>query len=140
MHQGFIQSARVVIVDILQGGIVFEPGAAQPVGSAPVIPLGYLPVDEQAEAFLEAERVDIGQGHLLGEGGSHAGAFQGVEFVQGGMYQHSALLLWISGSRMGHGYCRGHQVKPPRSARQEVAGRGRGGGWIRDSCSCGCPG
>ena len=140
MHQGFIQSPRVAIVDILQGGIVFESGASQPAGGASVVPFGYLPVDEQAEAFLEAEGIDIGHGHLLGEGGSHTGAFQGVEFVQGGMYQHSALLLWISGSRMGHGYCRGHQVRPPRSARRGVAGPGRGGGWIRYFCNCGCPG
>ena len=130
----------MVIVDILQGGIVFEAGAPQPAGQAPVVPLGYLPVDEQAEAFLEAEGIDIGHGHLLGEGGNHTGAFQGVEFVQGGMYQHSALLLWISGSRMGHGYCRGLRAAPPRSARQGVAGPGRGGGWIRYFCNCGCPG
>ena len=49
----------MVIVDILQGGIVFEAGAPQPAGQAPVVPFGYLPVDEQAEAFLEAEGIDI---------------------------------------------------------------------------------
>ena len=99
---------------------------------APVVPLGEFPVDEQAEAFLEGERVDIGQGHLLGEGGSHTGAFQGLEFIQGRMCQHSTLLMWVSGSRMGHGCCRGPRARPPRSARRGVAGPGRGGGWIRD--------
>ena len=49
----------MAIVDILQGGIVFESGASQPAGGASVVPFGYLPVDEQAEAFLEAEGIDI---------------------------------------------------------------------------------
>ena len=130
----------MAVIDVLEGGLVFESGAPQAVGGAPVVALSELPVDEQAEAFLEGQGVDIGQGHLLGEGGGHPGALQGAEFVQGRMCQHGALLLWVSGNRPGHGCCRGPRAGPTRSARPGVGGRGRGGGWIRYSCSCDCPG
>jgi len=50
-----------------------------------VLAFGEFPVGEQAQAFLEAEGLDLGKLLLLGQGVDHPGQLQGPEFIQGGM-------------------------------------------------------
>ena len=47
-------------VDVLDAGIVSEPGAPEPVGELSGVSLGELAVDEQPEAFLERQVLDLG--------------------------------------------------------------------------------
>ena len=113
-----------------------ESGAPQPVGGCVDCPARSSPGRRAGRGELERLRVSISRHcHLVGDGGSHDRC---ISFVQYRRW-HSALLLWVSGSRMGHGYCRGHQLQAA-SVGRGVAGPGRGGGWIRYFCNCGCPG
>ena len=83
-----VEAAAVSEVDVLDAGLMLEPGAAQPVGELSRVPLGELAVDEQAEPFFEREGLDLGGIELLGEGLGHPGAAKLQELVHGRMSQH----------------------------------------------------
>lgn len=68
-----------------------QPGMPQAAAQALVVALGQLAVDQQAEAFLEAQAVDARGFQLLGEGLEHAVQAQGLELVQGRMGQHGGI-------------------------------------------------
>ena len=57
--QRLIQSARAAVVDVFEAGVVLEPGLAQAAAQALVVAFSQLAVDQQAEAFLEAQAVDV---------------------------------------------------------------------------------
>jgi len=67
-----------------------QPGFSQAGLEAAVLPLGQLPVDQQAQPLLEAEDADVGRLGLLLEGPDHPGEPEGLEFLQGGVVQHDA--------------------------------------------------
>ena len=69
-----VEPAAVTEVDVLDAGVVLEPGAPQPVGELPRVALGELAVDEQTEPLLERQGFDLGRVELLGEGLGHPGA------------------------------------------------------------------
>ena len=54
----------------------FEPRLAQQPAVATVLPIQALPIDQQAEAFLEGERVGVRRLALVLEGLRHAVQFQ----------------------------------------------------------------
>ncbi len=70
---------------------MLEPGLAQAATQALVVAFGQFAVDQQAEAFFEAQAVDVGGFQLLGEGLEHAGQAQGLELVQGRLAQHGGI-------------------------------------------------
>ena len=55
-----VEASGLAEVDVLDAGRVTEPGAAQPVGELARGALGELAVDNEPEAFLEAEGLDLG--------------------------------------------------------------------------------
>jgi hypothetical protein len=61
---------------------------------AAIFPVGHFPIDEQTQAFLEAEGVDLGESLLVFEGPGHTGQPQGLEFFERGMCQHSDPPYW----------------------------------------------
>ncbi|MOA56626.1 hypothetical protein D3C78_1806480 [compost metagenome] len=65
-----------------------QSGLAQAAAQALVFALGQLAVDQQAEALLEAQAVDVGGLQLLAQGLEHAVQVQGLELVQGRVVQH----------------------------------------------------
>lgn len=71
---GLSRPRRLAEVDVLDAGVVLEPGTAQTVGELPGVAFGDLAVDEQPEAFLERQGIDLGRVELLGEGLGHSGA------------------------------------------------------------------
>lgn len=93
LDQEFIQASGMAIVDVFEGRIVLEPGPAQTTGQATVFPLRHLPVNQQSETLFEGQFLDVRHLHLLGQGNGHAGKFQCLELVQGGMCQHVILLV-----------------------------------------------
>jgi hypothetical protein len=78
----------VAIVDVLEAGVVTQSGPSQTAGHAPVIAVGELAVDEQAESLLERQGLDLGAFALLGECRGHADELQRMELIQGGVIQH----------------------------------------------------
>ena len=54
-----VEPARVPDVDVLDAGVVLEPGSSQPVGELSRVALGEFAVDEQPEPFLEREGVQV---------------------------------------------------------------------------------
>src|SRR5215510_4508663 len=54
-QQGFIESTRVTIVDILQAGTQSQLRLSQAGGEPAVTPGGQLAIDEQPQAFFERE-------------------------------------------------------------------------------------
>ncbi len=93
LDQPLVESTWRLIVDVLQEGMMPQSCSTQPAGQTPVVALGDLPVDEQTEALLEAEFIDVGHGHLVGQRRRHAAKFEGLEFIQGGVFQHGDFLL-----------------------------------------------
>jgi hypothetical protein len=71
-HQCLVEPARCAVVQILDTGVVLELGLAQTRLQAPILAFGHLPVDEQAEALLEAKRLALGHVHLLDKRLVHA--------------------------------------------------------------------
>ena len=55
-----VEPAGLAEVDVLDAGRVAQLGAAQTVGELARGALGELAVDDQPEAFLEAEGLDLG--------------------------------------------------------------------------------
>ncbi|OWK35365.1 hypothetical protein PSOLE_46950 [Pseudomonas oleovorans subsp. oleovorans] len=86
--QRLIQSARAAVVDVFEAGVVLEPGLAQAAAQALVIAFGQLAVDQQAEAFFEAQAVDVRGFQLFIQRLEHAVQAQGLQLVQGRMGQH----------------------------------------------------
>ena len=89
--QALVQPARGTVVDVFEAGAVLEPGLAQAAAEALVVAFGQFAVDQQAEAFHEAQAVDVRGFQLLGECLEHAGQAQGLELVQGRMGQHGGI-------------------------------------------------
>ena len=83
-----VEAAAVAEVDVLDARVVLEPGASQAVGELSGVAFGEFSVDEQPEAFLERQGIDLRGGELLRQGLGHAGASELVELVHGGMSQH----------------------------------------------------
>jgi hypothetical protein len=93
-EQGFIQAAGVAEVDILQGRLLAQSGLLETGFQAAVFPVGHFPVDEQTQAFFEAEGVHIEELLLVFEGPGHTSKPQGLEFFECGMNQHSSPPYW----------------------------------------------
>jgi hypothetical protein len=92
--QGFIQAAGMAEVDILQGRLLPQPGLMETGFHSAVLPFSHFPIDQQSQAFLEAEGVDLGESLLVFEGPGHTGQPQGLEFFERGMSQHSDPPYW----------------------------------------------
>ena len=76
-------------VDVLDASVgMAQLRAAQSIGHASVVAHGEFAVDEQAEAFVERERVTGGGLELLGQRRGHAETLELMELVDGGMGQH----------------------------------------------------
>jgi hypothetical protein len=58
-QEGFIESTRVTIVDILKAGTQSQLRLPQASGKPAVTPGGHLAIDEQPQAFFETERLAL---------------------------------------------------------------------------------
>jgi len=87
-HEFFVKSARASIIDVDHRGGLFQVCCLQATRETTSGPFGALAVDQQSEAFVEAEALDVGQVQLFGECPGHAGEGKLVEAIDGGMVQH----------------------------------------------------
>ena len=96
-HEGAVQSAWRLEVEVFDGGVEVELGEALEAHVAALFPFGLLAFEEQGEAVLEGEFADVGHGELLLDGLGHAGQAQFVEQVESGLskhVRHDSFPLW----------------------------------------------
>jgi len=77
-HELAIQPSRVLVVDVLDHSAFFELGQLQPAGECAAFLPGPLPIDQQAEALLEAELAGAGRVDLFPECVGHAVQLHGL--------------------------------------------------------------
>jgi hypothetical protein len=92
--QGLIQAAGMAEVDLLQGRLLAQPGLMETGFHSAVLPFSHFPIDQQTQAFFEAEGVDLGESLLIFKGPGHTGQPQGLEFFERGMSQPSVSPYW----------------------------------------------
>ena len=89
LKQGAVETARSAVIDVFDNGMLAQPGKAQACPQSPVIALGCLPIEQQAEPFgvrqLGALRICL----QFGEGAGHAGEPDLVELVDCRMGQQA---------------------------------------------------
>ena len=82
------------MVHILRGGLLAQPGEAQPGRQPLAVAFQRLALDQHGQAVLEAEIGCIGMAPLLLEGAGHAGEAEFAQAVRGGMGQHGCSPQW----------------------------------------------
>ena len=87
-HEGPVQPAGGLEVQVLDGGVEVESGVALETHVAALLPFGPLAFEEQGEAVVEGEFGDVGHAGLLLEGPGHAREPEFVEQVEGGLAKH----------------------------------------------------
>ena len=92
--QGAVQAARVSVVDILGHRGLLEAGAAQTGAGLAVVAERRLTFDQQAQALLEGQGLDIRVLGLLGQRPGHAGQTQLGQAFVGGMVEHGRSCQW----------------------------------------------
>jgi len=87
-HEGFIETSWMAVIDVLDTGLLFEPGFLESAVEATVFPFCDLSADHETQSLLEGEVADLGHIHLLFESAGHSGKAKGLELVECGMNQH----------------------------------------------------
>ena len=86
--QGLVQAAWAAVIDVFQAGVMAQSCQFQAAAQTRVFTFGQLAVDHQAEAFVEAQIIDIGRGVLLAQRLDHAVQAQGLQLVECRVGQH----------------------------------------------------
>ena len=92
LEQGAVEAACGAIVDILDDGLVTQPGVAQPCSQPTVVALGRLAVEQEAQPLGMGE---LGLARVcleLEESSGHPGEPQQLQLVEGGVCQQRALV------------------------------------------------
>jgi hypothetical protein len=95
-HERFIEPVRGTRVTILSAGLQPQLGLPQARREPTVTSNGHLAIDQEAQTFIETERLALRQVPLLAERFGHAREPERQEFVEGRMIQHagSPVLVW----------------------------------------------
>ena len=72
LKQGSVEAARCAVIDVLDDGVVAQPGIAQSGGQALVAAMSDLAINEQAEPVGMGQRRAVTGGFEFGEGLRHA--------------------------------------------------------------------
>jgi hypothetical protein len=89
--EGAIESPWGAEVQILDGGWEPEFSLAQELGLTAILADSSFPLDEEGEAVLEGQALDIGQGLLFLEGVGHAGEAEFAETGEGLLEKHGSV-------------------------------------------------
>ena len=82
LKQCAVEAARGPVIDVLDDGLVTQPGIAQPGGQALVVAMGDLTIDQQAEPFGMGKGRPLAGGFEFGEGLGHAGKPELVQLIK----------------------------------------------------------
>ena len=72
VEQGAIEAARGAVIDVLDDGVVAQPGIAQAGGQTFVVAMGHLAIDQQAKPVGVGQGCSFTRGFEFGEGLGHA--------------------------------------------------------------------
>jgi hypothetical protein len=86
-----IEAARGAVIDVLDAGVMAQPGITQARRQAPVAAMRDLAVEQQAEPFGMGQLSGIGRGFDLGEGIGHAGEPELVQLIEGRVAEHDVV-------------------------------------------------
>src|SRR5204863_4288039 len=89
-------ATRVLVIDILDHAAFSQVGGWSAPCQCPVLFPKPLLIDEQREAFFEAEVAGVGGFQLSAEGVGNSVQFHGVKFIDGLLVQHRGSFLEIS--------------------------------------------
>ena len=90
MDQGAVQVAGCFQVQVFEAGLEFQLSGPQSGREATVLALTDFPVEEQPQAFQEAQPVALRLLFLVLQGVQHAAELQGAQVIEGGMGQHDS--------------------------------------------------
>ena len=93
VEQRAIEAARGPVIDVLDDGLVAQPGIAQSGGQALVAAVGDLAIDEQAEPVGMGQGRAFTGGFEFGEGLGHAGKPELGELIEHRMGQQGPFSL-----------------------------------------------
>ena len=88
VEQGAVEAARGAVIDVLDDGLLAQPGIAQPGGEPLVAAMGDLAIEQQTEPVGMGERCGFAGGFEFGEGLGHAGEAELGELIEDRMGQH----------------------------------------------------
>lgn len=94
LEQRPIQPARGAVIDALDGGLVAQPGIAQPRPQSSVLAVGEFAVEQQAEPFGMLEFGTAWAGGQFLEGARHPGKAELAQLVERGMGQQGSPPQW----------------------------------------------
>ena len=72
-QQGLIEAAWIFQIDIFESGLLLKAGLPQAGLETPLVAVGLLAVDEKSQAFVEAQRLAVGEVELIGKRLDHSG-------------------------------------------------------------------
>ena len=124
LEQGAVEAACGAVVDILDDGLVTQPGVAQPRSQPTVVALGRLAVEQEAQPLGMGE---LGMARVrleFDEGSGHPGEPQLLQLVEGGVGQQRASSSMVVTGAAKIGVVGQHQLAL-RAWPVAVAGRGR---------------
>ena len=73
LEQGTVETARGAVIDVLDDGVLAQPGIAQAGGEPLVAAMGEFSIKQQPQPIGVAERRGVARGLQFGEGLGHAG-------------------------------------------------------------------
>jgi hypothetical protein len=82
-HQGAIETAPGLEVDLLDAGLLAEASRVEQTLEAAIASGGDFAIDQQRQSFVRGEALEVGLFQLLGKGLGHARQAQGAEVVEG---------------------------------------------------------
>ena len=98
VEQRAVEAARGTVIDVLDDGLLAQPGIAQPGGEPLVAAMGDLAIEEQAKPFGVGQARAFAGGFEFGEGLGHAGKPELGELIEGrmGEQRHSPNLMVVA--------------------------------------------
>jgi hypothetical protein len=94
LEQGAVEAARGAVIDILDGGLVAQPGIAQAGEQAPVPSVAGLLVEQQGEPFGMGQRGGFSGCFELRESLGHAVETELMKEIEGWMGEQGLVSYW----------------------------------------------
>src|SRR5579859_1569336 len=126
LEQNAIETAGGAVIDVLDGGLMTQPGIAQPGEQALITPIADLAIEQQAEPFRMSQRRRFSGCFDLAEGLGHAVEAELMKQIEGWMGEQD---LSPNCSSANHGCWGEGSARRPRGADLRRVDRACDRGW-----------
>ncbi len=92
-HDGFVESASSLVVDVFEGGVEPKFGFAQSCLKSPVVTFGVFAFDDESDSFVEGEALVVGAFELFAVGILHSAESEFLEFLERWVGEHDVGFL-----------------------------------------------